>query len=192
MEGDYTHDSALSRLLAQCRCYNSYHQAITEEHPVSGTFEQWLQASFDHAPPTTAKEQDWYWDEGFELFWNPLCITDAVAVRYMTRLFLESERLNVYWLEQVAEGIWFLIGGSSPSRSSQALLNPALRLDERVACIDSMTEFFRSFVAPATQGLAYTESDPFQGACVMWWDHFHYAHFTETCLSVNLNFMKPV
>ncbi len=137
---------------------------------MSDTFEQWLQASFDHAPPTTAKEQDWYWDEGFELFWNPLCITDAVAVRYMTRLFWESEHLNVYSLEQVAEGIWFLIGGSSPSRSSQALLNPALRLDERVACIDSMTEFFRSFVAPATQGLAYTKSDPFQSACVMWWD----------------------
>ena len=88
---------------------------------MSGTFEQWLQASFDHVPPTTLKEQDWYWDEGFESFWDPLCITDVVAVRYMTRLFLKSGCLNVYSLEQVAEGIWFLIGGSSPSKSSQAL-----------------------------------------------------------------------
>jgi hypothetical protein len=141
---------------------------------VSGTFGQWLQASFDHAPPTAAKKQDWYWDEGFASFWDPLCITDAVAVRYMTRLFLEPERLNVYSLEQVAEGIWFLIGGSSPSKSSRALLNPAINLDERVACIHAMTEFFRSFVAPATPGLAETDSDtdcdPFHCACYMWWD----------------------
>ncbi len=137
---------------------------------MSGTFEQWLQASFDHAPPTTVKEQDWYWEDGFESFWDPLGITDAVAVRYMTRLFLESERLNVYSLEQVAEGIWFLIGGSSPSESSQALLNPTVRLDERTACIYAMSEFFRNFIAPVTPGLAETDSDPFHSACYMWWD----------------------
>ena len=139
---------------------------------MSGTFEQWLQASFDHAPPKTVKEKDWYWDEGFESFWDSLGITDAVAVRYMTRLFLESEHLNVYSLEQVAEGIWFLIGGSSPSKSSQALLNPAVSRDERVACINATTEFFRSFVASATPGGYDPESDPdsFRGACYMWWD----------------------
>jgi hypothetical protein len=88
----------------------------------------------------------------------------------MTRLFLKSGCLNVYSLEQVAEGIWFLIGGSSPSKSSQALFNPAIGLNERVACIHAMHEFFRSFVAPATPGLADTHSDPFHGACFMWWD----------------------
>lgn len=143
-----------------------------EEHTVSGTFEQWLQASFDHAPPRTVKEQDWYWEEGFESFWDPLCVTDVVAVRYMTRLFLESERLNVYSLEQVAEGIWFLIGGSSPSKSSQALMNPAIPLSERVACIKAIADFFRSYVVPATNGPADTDLDPFHGACYMWWHIF--------------------
>ena len=33
-----------------------------------------------------------------------------------------------------------------------------------------MREFFRSFVAPATPGLADTNSDPFHGVCYMWWD----------------------
>lgn len=141
-----------------------------EEHPVSATFEQWLQASFDHEPPKMAKEEDWYWNEGFDSFWDPLRITDAAAVRYMTRLFLESEHLTVYSLEQVAEGIWFLIGGSSPSDSSRTLLNSAVSLRNRVACISAMTEFFRNFVAPATRGVAYEDADPFHGACFMWWD----------------------
>ncbi|MGB9256552.1 MAG: hypothetical protein WCC25_17065 [Candidatus Korobacteraceae bacterium] len=132
------------------------------------TFDQWLQASFDH-PPTTEKQEDWYWDDGFDSFWAPLRITDAAAVRYMTRLFLESRCLSVYSLEQVAEGIWFLVGGSSPSRSSRALLNSAVSLRKRVACISAMSEFFRSFVAPATAGLAYEEADPFHSACFMWW-----------------------
>jgi hypothetical protein len=136
---------------------------------VIATFDQWLQASFDHPPPTTEKEEDWYRDDGFDSFWDPLRITDAAAVRYMTRLFLESSCLSVYSLEQVAEGIWFLVGGSSPSRSSRALLNSAVSLRKRAACISAMSEFFRSFVASATGGLAYEEDDPFHSACFMWW-----------------------
>lgn len=136
---------------------------------MSATFEQWLQASFDHEPPKTEKEKDWYWDEGFDSFWDPLHITDTVAVRYMTRLFLEPEHLEAYSLEQVAEGIWFVIGGSSPSRSSRALLNSAVSLRNRVICISAMTEFFRSFVAPRTNKLAYEDMDPFHSACYMWW-----------------------
>lgn len=136
---------------------------------MSATFEQWLRASFDHPPPETMKEKDWYWDDGFDSFWEPLCITDALAVRYMTRLFREPKYLTVYSLEQVAEGIWFLIGGSSPSDSIRALLSSAVSLRTRVACISAMTEFFRSFIAPATPGLAYEEADSFHCACFMWW-----------------------
>lgn len=149
---------------------------------MSATFEQWLQASFDHAPPKSAKEEDWYWAEEFELFWDSLRLTDSVTVDYMTRLFLESEHLNVYSHEQVAEGIWFLIGGSSPSRSSQALLNPTVRLADRVACIHTMAEFFRSFVMPSTPGLADTDSDPFHIACYMWWHILPLRPYRETPL----------
>lgn len=136
---------------------------------MAATFEQWLQASFDHVASTTDK--DWYWQEGFDSFWEPLGITDAVAVKYLTRLLLEPEHLKPYSLEQVAEGIWFLIGESSPSNTSRALLEPAVSLKERVTCIHAMTEFFRRFVTPATPGPADPNTeDPFPMACYMWWD----------------------
>jgi len=137
---------------------------------VTATFEQWIQASFDHSPPKT-DDDDWFWDEGFDSFWESLGITDAVAVKYLTRLLLEPEHLRPYSLEQVAEGIWFLIGGSSPSKSCQALLEPAVRLEGRVACIRAMTEFFRKFVTPATPDPADPNTKaPFPMACYMWWD----------------------
>jgi hypothetical protein len=139
---------------------------------MSGTFKQWLQASFDHTPPATAKEQDWYWEEGFESFWEPLQMTDAITVKHMTRLFLEPDCLNVYSIEQVAEGIWFLIGGSSPCKASCALLSPAAPLSDRVACIAAIANFFRSYVVPATTGPADTDSNPFHLACYMWWHIF--------------------
>ncbi len=62
-----------------------------------------------------------------------------------------------------------LLGDEPPTRSSRALLNSAVSLRKRVACISAMSEFFRSFVAPATAGLAYEEADPFHSACFMWW-----------------------
>ena len=51
---------------------------------MTATFEQWIQASFDHSPPKT-DDDDWFWDEGFDSFWESLGITDAVAVKYLTR-----------------------------------------------------------------------------------------------------------
>lgn len=137
---------------------------------MTATFEQWLHASFDHPPPKTDKD-DWFWDEGFDSFWEPLGMTAVLTLNYLTRLFLEPEQLKRYSLEQVAKGIWFLIGGSSPSRSSQALLEPAVSLEERVACIGGMAEFFRKFVTPATPRPADPDTeDPFPMACYMWWD----------------------
>jgi hypothetical protein len=141
---------------------------------VAANFEQWLQASFDHVARKTIKEparSDWYWEEGFDSFWEPLGVTDAAAVKYLTELLLEPEHLKPYSLEQVAQGIWFLIGGSAPSKTSRALLESAVSLEERVACIHAMAEFFRKFVAPATPGPADPDTEePFPVACFMWWD----------------------
>ena len=47
------------------------------------TFEQWLRASFDHVPAKTDKEPEWYWQEGFDSFWEQLGITHAMAVKYL-------------------------------------------------------------------------------------------------------------
>ena len=133
---------------------------------VTAQFEQWIRAAFDHPP----KEPEWYWDEDFDSFWDSIGLSEAVTVSYLTRLFLEPNHLKPYSLPQVAQGIWFLIGGSSPSKACYGLINPGIALGERVPCIRAMAEFFRNFVAPATHGPAETDSDPFHGACYMWWD----------------------
>jgi hypothetical protein len=133
---------------------------------MSATFGQWVQTVFDHP----VSEPEWYWNEEFESRWEVLDLTDALTVRYLTRIFMRPELLNRYSLEQVAQGIWFLIGESSPGKQGYALISPELVLGERVACIQAMAEFFRSFVAPAVREPADTEFDPFQGACFMWWD----------------------
>jgi len=135
---------------------------------VSATFEQWVEIAFDHP----VSEPEWYWDEGFDSLWESLGLSDALTVRYLTRLFLEPEQLKRYTLPQVAQGIWFLVGESSPAKLTYALINPEVALGERVACVQAMTDFFRKFVVPAALGPAETDSDPFHGACYMWWDIF--------------------
>jgi hypothetical protein len=88
----------------------------------------------------------------------------------MARLFSGPDRLNGYSLEQVAQGLWFLIGESSPGKSAYALLNSDVPLDQRIECVRAMSNFFRVFVAPAAPGTAIDEQDDFQGVCYMWWD----------------------
>jgi len=74
---------------------------------MSATFEQWVQTVFDHP----VSEPEWYWDEEFELLWEVLDLTDALTVRYLTRIFLRPEPLNRYSLEQVGQGICGVPGG---------------------------------------------------------------------------------
>jgi hypothetical protein len=87
--------------------------------------------------------------------------------------------LKRYSLDQVEQGLWFLIGESSPGHSSKVLLKRHALLSDRVACIHSMSIFFRSFVLAVTPG----DFDPdknsggaVQCAAYMWWDIFpmHY------------------
>jgi hypothetical protein len=129
-------------------------------------FDQWLDAAFDHP----VQEREWYWDEDFEDYWNRLKLSDILTVQYMTGLFSAPDHLNRYSLDQVAQGIWFLIGESSPGKSADALLNSAVPLKSRIDCVRTMVNFFRMFVAPLAQGDANERKDVFQGACYMWWD----------------------
>jgi hypothetical protein len=132
----------------------------------TANFDQWLDAVFDH--PVLKRE--WYWDEDFEDSWNRLELSDQVTVEYMTRLFLGPSCLKKYSLDQVAQGIWFLIGESSPGKSAYALLNSEVRLELRKDCVGAMTIFFREFVAPLAPGRANEQKDDFQVVCYMWWD----------------------
>jgi hypothetical protein len=135
---------------------------------VSAAFEDWVKAVFDHPP----RERKWYWDDQFEAFWDSFGVADALAVEYMTRLFSEPHHLQRYSLAQVAQGIWFLIGEASPGKTAYTLINRDVALKERIVCIQSMINFFRLFVDPATKGVADTKYDPFHIACFMWWDIF--------------------
>jgi hypothetical protein len=134
----------------------------------TATFDEWIAAVFDHS----VRRPQWYWDQDFEEHWDTLGLSDSVVVDYMTRLFLGPDRLKRYSLEQVAQGIWFLIGDSSPGESADTLLKSNVPLQQRVGCVDAMMKFFRVFVAPAAPGAADERKDPFHMACFMWWDIF--------------------
>ena len=135
---------------------------------MSATLEEWVRAVFDH--PTA--EPEWYWNAEFDSQWRALGLSDALTVNYLTRLFLSPQPLKQYSLEQVAQGIWFLIGEASPAQPSLILVSSDVGLRERIACVRAMAHFFRNFVAPAAPGPADADRDPFHIACYMWWDIF--------------------
>ncbi len=132
------------------------------------TFEQWVEELFNHS----IRKPQWYWDDDFDEHWNLLGVSDSLTVEYMTHLFLSPDVLKDYSLEQVAQGIWFLIGESSPGQLAHTLLKSEIPLHQRVGCVDSITNFFRAFVAPAADGPADEQKNPFHIACYMWWDIF--------------------
>lgn len=134
----------------------------------TATIEGWVAAVFNHP----VSEPEWYWESGFDERWAALGLSDSVTVEYMTRLFLRPDCLKTYSLEQVSQGIWFLIGESSPAQSAHVLLKPDTPLKKRTECVDTMTNFFRAFVAPVAHGAADERKNPFHIACYMWWDIF--------------------
>lgn len=134
----------------------------------AASFGEWLKAVFNHP----VREPEWYWDENFDEYWNALRLSDAITVDYMTRLFLGPKCLTSYSPEQIAQGIWFLIGESSPGQSAHTLLKADVPLQQRIGCVDAITNFFRVFVAPAAPGPADERKDPLHIACYMWWDIF--------------------
>jgi hypothetical protein len=137
---------------------------------MSATFEQWLEFVFNNP----VREREWYWDEDFGSRWEALELTDAMIVQYMTRLFLEPGVLRSYSLDQVEQGLWFLLGESSPGCSSKTLLRRKAALLDRVACVHAMSSFFHNFILAVTPG----QFDPkgptigVSGAAYMWWDIF--------------------
>lgn len=134
----------------------------------NATVDRWVEAVFDHP----FRKPEWYWDSDFDDHWAALGVFDSLAVEYMSRLFLNPDRLKGYSLEQVAQGIWFLIGESSPGQLAHTLLKPDIPVQQRVGCVDAMKNFFRVFVAPLASGTADEQNNPFHIACYMWWDIF--------------------
>lgn len=134
----------------------------------AATLEEWVEAVFDHP----VSKPEWYWDNGFNERWDALRLSDSVTIECTTRLFLGHDRLKTRSLEQVARGIWFLIGESWPAQPAHTLLKPDVPRHKRTACVDAMTNFFRVFVAPVAHGAADERKNPVHVACYMWWDIF--------------------
>jgi hypothetical protein len=137
---------------------------------MSATFEQWLEFVFNNP----VRKREWYWDKDFDSRWEALELTDALIVQYMTRLFLEPGVLRSYSLDQVEQGLWFLLGESSPGRSSETLLRHEAAILDRVACIHAMSSFFRNFILAVTPGHFDPKAPTIgvTGAAYMWWDIF--------------------
>ena len=133
---------------------------------MGATLDTWVKAVFDHP----FSEPEWYWRDDFDTFWEQIEINDTLTVEYMTRLFSAPQLLSGYSHVQVAQGLWFLIGESSPGKSAYAILNRDVALRERIDCVRAMANFFSQFVATIAPGAANTQSDPLQIACWMWWD----------------------
>jgi len=137
---------------------------------MSASFEQWLEFVFNNP----VRKRAWYWDEDFEPRWEALELRDALIVQYMTRLFLEPGGLRPYSIDQVEQGLWFLLGESSPGCSSKALLRREAAIVDRVACIHAMSTFFRNFILAVTPG-HFDPKAPIigvTGSAYMWWDIF--------------------
>jgi len=135
---------------------------------VTADYEAWIRAAFDHR----VSEPAWYWGAEFDARWKALGLSDEIVVAYLTKLFRDPSPLNAFSLEQVAQGIWFLVGEASPAQPCHTLLLPTVPLEARLACVRGIADFFRLFVAPSAPGPAATDSDPFHTACYMWWDIF--------------------
>jgi hypothetical protein len=137
---------------------------------MSATFEQWLEFVFNNP----VRKREWYWDEDFDSRWEALELTDALIVQYMTRLFLEPGVLRSYSLDQVEQGLWFLLNESTPGQQSKTLLRHEAALLDRAACIHAMSSFFRNFIL----AVAPAHFDPkaptigVTGSAYMWWDIF--------------------
>jgi hypothetical protein len=137
---------------------------------MSATFGQWLEFALNNP----VRKREWYWDEDFDSRWETLELTDALIVQYMTRLFLEPEVIKSYSLDQVEQGLWFLLGESSLGCSSKTLIRKEAALLDRVACIHAMSGFFRNFILAVTPGHFDPKAPTIgvTGAAYMWWDIF--------------------
>jgi hypothetical protein len=143
---------------------------MTTMGTMSATFEQWLEFVFSNP----VRKREWYWDEDFDSRWEALDLTDVLIVQYMTHVFLEPGVLRSYSLDQVEQGLWFLIGDASPGRSSKAMFRHEAPLRDRVACIHAMSGFFRNFIYVVAPGPFDPEAPLIgvNGAAYMWWDIF--------------------
>ncbi len=132
---------------------------MTEE----ADFEAWVKANFAQPWSAYSSHLDIIIDEP----------EDQICLKYISKLFRESKRLEQYLDEQVNRGLTALI---DPSASNYifALYNEEIPLDLRLECLSSFSNLFEDYFAKhCSQTLNHIDQRPcsaVNNACYMWWD----------------------
>jgi len=133
------------------------------------SFEQWVDGIFNHP----VDEPAWHFAEDADH-----CIEDDLTnVEYLTRLFLECDRvLAPFDNAQADQGLNF-IAFSVCSRHAYTVTRGKADWSKRRACINAIYDLYaKCFAARCTPGLSMRDVDkidnPLNCICYMWWDIF--------------------
>jgi hypothetical protein len=134
------------------------------------SFEDWIEHAFSHE--VREHGVPWFFDVDAP-WWNP---PPAVAVDYLTRLFLGSEKALEYFSDaQIAQGLTYLVN-TSASGDPGWLYARVVPVDARQRCIQAIHELFTSLFArrcaPVLSHIDEPGALPLNGVCYMWWDTF--------------------
>ena len=129
-------------------------------------FENWVRFVFDRPVNTP----EWYWadESGPEI--EDWASSPTDHVRWTIQLFGEPARLLTFTREQVAQGLWFLLGEASPARFGRALYDTTVELDLRMDCIREAGSFFSRYLAARCPAFPGSDGDDLCSICFMWWD----------------------
>ena len=107
--------------------------------PVS--YQTWLTLVFNHP----ASDAGWYWQEGVDFHVS----NRTRLVAHFTRMCREFASVaNLYAIEQIDEGIRFLLGART--QFGEFLVDETIAIDERLECVRAMLGVYANFVAPSS------------------------------------------
>ena len=122
------------------------------------------------------EDPPWHWDDDFDddEFWYSNGFDERSTLSFFTKLLLDPSPLDAYNRDQVAQGLWFLLGDSTPGGPQKAVFESSLSLNDRIACVEAIVPFFRDWVIPQTPSSIHDEGsgDSLTGTIFMWWDVF--------------------
>lgn len=128
------------------------------------SYAAWLRLVFDHDVPEDSDSMDeenqepaeWYWQEDFHVS------NTQRLLAHFSRLCHEWNRATKpYTLEQVNQGVWFLLG--PPVRLGEELANVKVPTEARIECVRAMLRPYADFVAGS-------QIEVMENCFEMWWD----------------------
>ena len=136
------------------------------------SYQDWVTYVFDH--PVHVSHTDLFFNAMDCREWSPSAQPRALA--YLTRLFREPAGLiGRFSRAQIDQGLDYLVDPLFSEHMS-VLVNTALPLEDRCACIDAMAVLYRDLMAPVygddteCGGRGGKEPERPNFSCFMWWD----------------------